>query len=131
LKFSDDPGKISGGKLINPETGNAGFTLSQLRNIDDKLPAIVEKMKVGHISRPIAITNEEGKQTLQLVYLISKSDSHPANLKEDYNTIQQWALNKKKGEVVDKWISDKISKTYFRINPSLQGCNFIHSWEVQ
>lgn len=131
LKFSDDPGKISGGKLINPETGNAGFTLSQLRNIDDKLPAIVEKMKVGDISRPIAITNEEGKQTLQLVYLISKSDSHPANLKEDYNTIQQWALNKKKGEVVDKWISDKISKTYFRINPSLQGCNFIHSWEVQ
>lgn len=131
LKFSDDPGKNSGGRLINPETGNAVFTLDQLRNIDEKLPGIVGKMKVGELSAPIAILNDEGKQTLQMVYLISKTQPHPANLKEDYNTIQQWALNKKKGDVIDKWISDKIAKTYFRINPAFQGCNFMHNWEIK
>lgn len=131
LKYSDDPGKINGGRLLNPETGDAAFTLSQLANVNQELPGLVQRMKVGDISRPIVIKNEEGKETLQLIYLISKTNSHPANLKEDYNTIQQWALNQKKSEVIDKWITEKISKTYFRISPAYQGCNFIHNWEIK
>jgi len=131
LKYSDDPGKISGGRLINPETGNAGFTLVQLGRIDKNLPAVVQKLKVGEVSRPLAIMNEEGKQTYQVVYLISKTEAHVANLKEDYNTIQDWALNKKKSEVINKWITEKISKTYFKIGPAYKDCNFEHNWEVR
>lgn len=131
LKYSDDPGKISGGRMVNPETGNAGFTLAQLGRVDQKLPGMVEKMKVGDISRPVTIMNEEGKQTFQILYLISKSEAHVANLKEDYNTIQEWAINKKKGETIDNWITEKISKTYFRINPAYQDCNFNHNWEIK
>jgi peptidyl-prolyl cis-trans isomerase SurA len=131
LKFSDDPGKINGGRLVNPETGNTGFTLAQLGRVDQKLPAIVEKMNAGDISRPVTIMNEEGKQTFQILYLVGKTQAHVANLKEDYNTIQEWALNKKKGETIDKWITEKISKTYFRINPAYQDCNLIHNWEIK
>lgn len=127
LKYSDDPGKISGGLIVNPNTGNTKFTPAQL---DPKVFAIINKMKVGDISGPISLLSDEGKPTTQLLYLVSQTESHVANLREDYNDIQEWALNKKKGESLDKWITDKISKTYFRISPAYNDCNFTHSWEL-
>lgn len=128
LKYSDDPDKISGGLIINPYTGNSHFAAEQL---DPKIMFAIEKLKVGEISKPTAITNEEAKQTFNLYYLKAITPVHKASLKEDYNSIQDWAINRKKAEAVDKWLSDKISKTYFRISPVYQDCNFVHSWEVK
>ncbi len=128
LKYSDDPGKINGGLIVNPNSGNTRFPAAQL---DPKVQSVVEKLKTGEVSRPIALLNDEGKQTLQLLYLANQTIPHRANLKEDYNEIQEWALNKKKGEVIDKWLSDKISKTYFRISEAYQDCTFMHDWEVK
>lgn len=128
LKYSDDPGKISGGVIINPSTGNTRFAPNQL---DQRVFNIVDKLKVGEVSRPVSIMNDEGKQTIQLLYLVDKTEPHKANLKDDYNEIQEWALNKKKAEVIDKWITNKISKTYFSINPAYKDCDFMHNWEVK
>lgn len=128
LKYSDDPSKINGGLLVNPNTGNTKFTGEQL---DPKLFAVIEKMAVGDVSRPIAIQNEEGKQTLNIVQLKSKTEAHKASLREDYNKIQAWALNKKKEEAMSKWLNDKISKTYFRIGERYATCNFKHDWTVK
>ena len=77
------------------------------------------------------MVNDEGKQSLNIYTLISRSQPHRANLKDDYSTIQEWALNKKRADTINKWIADKISKTYFRINENYQDCNFQHSWEVR
>ncbi|MGE5383039.1 MAG: peptidylprolyl isomerase [Omnitrophica WOR_2 bacterium] len=131
LKFSDDPGKINGGLLINPGTGNARFTPEQLSKYNTDISNAIEKMKVGEVSRPIAMENEEGKQTLRILYLEDVTDAHQANLKEDYNAIQEWALNKKKAEAIDEWISNKIAKTYFKINPAYKDCKFMHNWEIK
>lgn len=131
LKFSDDPGKINGGLLINPGTGNARFTPDQLSKYNTDISSAVERMKVGEVSRPIAMDNEEGKKTLRILYLEDVTEAHQANLKEDYNAIQEWALNKKKAEVIDEWISNKIAKTYFKINPAFKDCKFQHNWEIK
>lgn len=128
LKYSDDPGKINGGLIVNPNSGNTRFPAAQL---DLKVLNVVEKLNTGDVSRPIALLNDEGKQTLQLLYLATQTIPHRANLKEDYNEIQEWALNKKKGEVIDKWLSDKISKTYFRISEGYKDCKFMHDWEIK
>lgn len=138
LKYSEDPGKINGGRLINPATGNARFTDDQLTRLSgvrgDKWDIInntVRNMKVGDVSKPVVLSDDEGKKTLNIIYLVAQTEPHVANLKEDYNAIQEWALNKKKAEVIDKWISEKISKTYFRINPAYKDCNFVHNWEIR
>ncbi len=128
LKYSDDPGKINKGLMVNPATGNTRFTSDQL---DPKVLAVIEKLKVGEVSRPVTLENDEGKMTLQLLYLHAVSAEHKANLRDDYNAIQEWALNRKKGEAINKWIGDKISKTYFRISPQFNDCNFMHDWEVK
>lgn len=128
IKYSDDPGKINGAYLINEASGNNRFLSSQL---DPKILYSIEKLEPGDITRPIALINDESKQTLNLYMLKSRSQPHKANLKDDYSTIQEWALNKKRGDTINKWITDKISKTYFRINESYNDCQFRHSWEVK
>lgn len=128
LQFSDDPGKINGASMVNPATGNTRFVSGQ---IDPKVFFNIEKLNPGEISRPVVRVNEEEKKTVSLFYLKSRTEPHRANLKDDYSTIMEWAMNKKRGEVINKWIADKISKTYFRINESYLDCNFQHSWEVK
>jgi peptidyl-prolyl cis-trans isomerase SurA len=138
LKFSDDPGKINGGRMINPATGNARFTDDQLTRLTgtrgDKWDIVnntVRNMKVGDVSKPVVLSDDEGKKSLNIIFLVGQTEPHVANLKEDYNAIQEWALNKKKAETIDKWITEKISKTYFRINPAYKECNFVHNWELK
>lgn len=128
LKYSDDPSKINGGLLVNQNTGNTKFTSDQL---DPKIYAAVDKMAVGDISKPIALQNEEGKQTLNIFQLKSRTEAHKASIKEDYNMIQAWALDKKKQESMDKWLSDKITKTYFRIGERYENCAFKHDWTIK
>jgi peptidyl-prolyl cis-trans isomerase SurA len=128
LTFSDDPGKINGGLMVNPVTGNTRFTSSQL---DPKVFFVIDKMKIGDISKPMAMMNEETKQTINLYYLKTRTEPHRANLKDDYSTIQEWALGEKQNKAVDKWIGQKIGNTYFRINESYKDCSFRHTWEIK
>lgn len=128
LKFSDDPGKINGASMVNQNSGNTRFLEDQL---DPKVFFSISKLQVGEISKPVAMLNEESKQTLNLYYLKSKSEPHKANLRDDYSTIMEWAMNKKRGDSINKWISEKIAKTYFRINDSYLDCNFKHTWELK
>jgi peptidyl-prolyl cis-trans isomerase SurA len=128
LKFSDDPGKINGGLMVNPVTGNTRFTSSQL---DPKVFFVIDKMKVGDISKPMAMANEDDNKTINLYYLKTRTEPHRANLKEDYSRIQEWALGEKQNKAIDKWISQKIGSTYFRINESYKDCSFRHTWELK
>jgi len=128
LKFSDDPGKINGASMVNQSTGNTRFLEDQL---DPKVFFSINKLQPGEISKPVAMLNEESKQTLNLYYLKSKTEPHKANLRDDYSTIMEWAMNKKRGDTINKWISEKIAKTYFRINESYLNCKFKHTWELK
>lgn len=128
LKFSDDPGRINGGLLLNPMTGNTSFTANQL---DPKVFFAIDKMNVGDVSKPMAMINEEAKKTINLYYLKKRTDPHRANLKDDYSVIQEWALSEKKNKVINKWIGEKIGKTYFNINEYYTDCSFKHNWELR
>lgn len=128
LKFSDDPGKINGGLMVNPISGNTQFAANQL---DPKIFFVVDKMKVGDISKPMAMMNEEAKQTINLYYLKTRTEPHRANLKDDYSVIQEWALNEKQNKAIGKWIGQKIGTTYFRINEHYADCSFKHNWEIK
>jgi len=125
LKYSDDPGKINGALMINPQTNTSRFEAKQL---DPKVFFVVDKMKVGEISKAVPMTTEEGKQAFQLLYLKVRTDPHKANLKDDYNKIQNWALEEKKGKAIDDWIKSKTDKTYISIIDEFKNCNFQHKW---
>ena len=124
-RFSDDPSKTNGGLLINPLSGTIKFKADQL---DPKVFFVIDKLEVGDISNPVLYENEEGKQAYRILYLKNRTKPHRANLIDDYNEIQNWALEDKKNQTIKKWISNKISKTYIRLNEEYRDCDFRNNW---
>ncbi len=122
--YSDDPGKNSGGLMVNPVTGNSKFETSQ---IDAKVFFVIDKLKVGDLSAPV-LTTERGKQDYRIYYLKSRTSPHKANLEQDYARIQEVALEKKKNTMVDDWITTKLKKTYVAIMGDFTQCTFQRKW---
>jgi peptidyl-prolyl cis-trans isomerase SurA len=85
-------------------------------------------MKVGDISKPVPMTNEEGKEAYRLLYLKVRTEPHRASLKQDYSQIQEWALTKKRAETIEKWIAKKLQNSYVHVNDSYKSCTFTHKW---
>ncbi len=125
LKYSDNPNRINGGLLINPASGNSRFEASQ---IDREVFFVIDKMKVGDISKPVPMTNEEGKEAYRLLYLNVRTEPHQASLKEDYSQVQEWALNDKRAKTISAWIAKKISSSYVNVNENYKTCKFTHKW---
>ena len=131
-RFSDDEeGKLSGGLITNPYTGSTKFEMDQISQIDPNNPSLVftiDKLKIGETSSPSMTLGRDGKQVYQIIYVKSRTEPHRANLKEDYQRIQEEALARKKQNIVNAWIKKKIATTYIHIADGYKNCTFENKW---
>jgi peptidyl-prolyl cis-trans isomerase SurA len=125
-QYSELPAKIAGGLLINPYTGGTKFEASQL---DPQVSFLAEKMAVGELSDPVPMKTEDGKDAFRLLMLKTKTDPHMANLKDDYNRIQEWALQEKKQKAVEQWIRSKSKNAFVSIISDYRACTFEFDWK--
>lgn len=125
LKFSDHPGKVSGGVMINPFTNTTRFRNDE---IEQSLFFAIDNLEVGQITRPQPKLTDEGKQAFRLVKLTHRIDAHPATLEGDYDFIQQLALNEKRMRIVRNWVNNRITSTYIIINEEFRSCSFSSPW---
>lgn len=128
LKFSDHPGRINQGIMVNPYTGTSRFRVDELGQIDRNLVFIVDRLDVGQVSEPHTMMTEDGQQAYRLVKVVSRRDAHKANLQEDYDLIQQLALQQKELGVIRQWIARRLESTFVRINEEYRDCEFEHNW---
>jgi peptidyl-prolyl cis-trans isomerase SurA len=126
LKCSDDPGKVNGGLLQNANSGTTRWAADEL---DPKVFFVIDKLKVGEVSKAVQFTTEDGTQAYRLLYLKMRTDPHRANLKEDYDKIQAWALEKKNEEAIGKWVADKSKTAYIRIGDRFKDCELRYKWK--
>jgi peptidyl-prolyl cis-trans isomerase SurA len=120
IKFSDDRKyKRNGGLLVNPQNASNEFELDQLPQADYNA---VKDLNVGEISNPYQTTDEMGKMIFKITKLNERTKKHKANLKHDFSELQQMALQKKKQEEIQKWISEKKKNTYIHIDDSFDNC---------
>jgi peptidyl-prolyl cis-trans isomerase SurA len=124
-RFSDDPNKINGGLMVNAATQTTRFEPDQL---DPKVFYVIDKLEVGQISNPVPFKNDDNKDAYRILYLKEKSKPHKANMKDDYDRIQGWALGKKKEKALNEWVNQKVLETYIRINESYTDCAFSQTW---
>jgi peptidyl-prolyl cis-trans isomerase SurA len=126
LKFSDDnESKNNGGIIPNPQTGSSKFETAEL---DQTLFFTIDKLKVGEISEPVIMQTPDGKKAYRLLYLKSRSEPHRANLKDDYQRVQNIALTLKQSKTIDTWIKNKLKTTFVKIDEAYKSCNFKHDW---
>ncbi len=124
-KYSDDPGKNSGGMVINPYTGATKYEMDQL---EPQLSFAINRLEVGQISKPIPTQTEEGKEAFRLVKLVSRTEPHRANLEDDYNVIQEWALRQKQQVELIDWVDKNLDNAYIMVIDDYKDCNYISNW---
>jgi len=124
-KFSDDESKTTGGVMVNPYSGTNRFPIEQL---DVGLFMVIDKLKVGEISRPVSMQTEEGKNAYRIIRLQRRTEPHTANLKDDYQMIQEAALEDKKNRIISDWIIQKTKNTYINIIDDYNACIFQNKW---
>ena len=62
------------------------------------------------------------KASTELVF--SKINGHKATIAEDYQDLKEIVMEKRREEMLQKWILDKQKHTYVRINENWQKCDF-------
>jgi peptidyl-prolyl cis-trans isomerase SurA len=126
LKYSDDAEtRYNSGAIINQQSGTTKFETAEM---EAGLFFNVDKLKIGEYSAPLKFTTNDGKPAYRILYLKSRTAPHKANLKEDYQRLQNVALVKKQHKAIEAWINKKKATTYFRIDKSFADCNFRHDW---
>ena len=136
-KFSDDDSKNNGGYLTNVANGSNQFSIRDLQELEQSYPEyknlafLISRLEVGEISDPVPMTTNENKDAFRLIKVKSKTETHSANLKEDYNLIQTWALSKKRQEALGKWVSNKAAKAYIRLDDNYKNSEFYYDWNFQ
>jgi peptidyl-prolyl cis-trans isomerase SurA len=114
------------GRMINPATGNNFFEIADLE--PDIYFAIDTMKQVGSISKPFAFRAPNGETQFRVVKLMSRSNPHRANLREDYSKIQAAAIEEKKSLFLADWIKEKVNDTFIQIDPGFADCPNLQKW---
>lgn len=123
FRFSEDKqSRLNEGLMVNPINASTKFTLDELPTNEYN---IIKDLKIGEISEPFETKDENGKIAYKIVKIKTQVDSHRANLKDDYELIEQMALMVKQQEIVENWIREKKKKTYIHIDDSNIKCEFL------
>ena len=110
------------GLLPNPNNNTSKFEMQEL---PPEIAKVVDKMKVGEISEAFTmIPQKTGKEVCVIVKLKSRINGHKATITDDYQSLKNIVLEKRRAEVLDKWIREKQKRTFVRIKEGWNNCTF-------
>lgn len=124
----DDQSKNVGGYVLNYETGG---TILEVNKMDPTLYTLVDTMSVGAITPPTMYQADDGSIAFRIVKLVAKVDAHVADIRVDYDKIQNAARNDKETEILDRWFGKNIKKTYLMIADDYKDCEALRPIIVQ
>ena len=110
------------GLMPNPQTNTSKFEMQQL---PQEIAKVVDGMNVGEISKAFTMVNEkDGKEVCAIVNLKSRINGHKATITDDYQNLKEIVMDKRREEMLEKWIVEKQKHTYVRINDNWKNCSF-------
>lgn len=125
IRFSSHKdSRMNGGKFVSTNPSER-ITWFMLEDLNPDLYSRIRDMKVGEISEPFRTMDENNKEVFRIVRLDNVKPAHLANLKDDYQTIYNAALAEERSKAIEKWITDKIDRTYIRISEEFRTCDFL------
>ena len=124
-KYSeDDNSKFTGGR-IPAKDGSSFVTIDQL---DKYLVLMLKDLKVGEYSKATEFTDASGKKGIRIVEILSKTEPHRENLKDDYDKVAQRALEEKKNDALEEWFAKKIPTFYVNVADEYKSCPEMKKW---
>lgn len=120
-KYSNGDSKGSDGKVMNPYYGDAHMTSDFL---DPYTKAAIMSLKEGEYSKPFLSSDNRGIRVIKIVRLDLDVKEHKANMKDDYLTLQRYALEDKNSKLIDEWVKDKVQGVYIKVDDEYKDCKF-------
>jgi peptidyl-prolyl cis-trans isomerase SurA len=125
-KFSQDTDtRNNGGLIVNPYSGESTFDLTRM---DPALYARVNNLQKNEMTDVFYDETREGKKMYKVMIMKDRTNTHIADMVDDYVKVQNLALQKKKQETIAKWSKEKIGDTYIKISNEYQKCTFDKNW---
>ena len=126
LLFSDEKEtKFNGGVLINPQTGDTRF---ELTNLDPVLYSQIRNLKDEEISLPLIEEDRSGLKKYKILKVSNRYDEHVADYSLDYSRVKSLALKEKQLNIIKEWMAEKIESTYVNVNRDSRSCDFSNNW---
>jgi peptidyl-prolyl cis-trans isomerase SurA len=127
LYSSDKNTRNNGGLVTSQQTGSSKF---QMNELEPDVSKLVTSLNVNDISQPFLGIDDKQRQVYKIIKLLSRTNSHAANLQEDYQFLTENFLQKKQEDTYRTWISKQQAKTYIHIDDLYGNCNFkLKSWK--
>lgn len=127
LILSDDKDtKLNRGIMANVNYATGDVTSRfEMQELPQDIAKIVANMAVGDVSPAVRIINEKtGSEICALIKLKSRVEGHRASMNEDFQVLKGIVEEKRKNEVIQKWLAEKIKNTYTRIAPGWRDYTF-------
>ncbi len=115
------------GLMVNLKDGyseNYGTPKFEFQELPPDISKVVYDMEVGQISKPFTMVNDKMKEVVAIVKLKARTESHRANISDDYQILKNMVENKKREELLNDWILRKQKTTYVRISDGWKDCDF-------
>ncbi len=121
--FSQDKNTaMNAGLMLNEKNGTSKF---EYQDLPQEVAKVVYSMNAGEISKPFTMINPNtNKEVVAVVKVKSKTDTHKANLKDDYQMLKNYYENQEREKYLTNWISKKQKETYISIDSAWQKCEF-------
>ena len=96
----------------------------------------IDGLKQGDISKVIEYESRTGDKQFRIVKILTRTEPHVANIKDDYSKIRMAALEEKKGQHIMDWIDSKIKHNFIeiKIKPTdslgkeISKCDILQKW---
>jgi peptidyl-prolyl cis-trans isomerase SurA len=127
-KYSeDDNSKFTGGRITASD--GSGSTFVTIDQLDKDLVLMLKDLKVGEYSAPTEFMDQSArKKAVRIVDILSKTEPHRENLKDDYDKVAQRALEEKKNEVLEQWFNKMLPTFYINVDKDYASCPELKGW---
>ena len=123
LRSEDSMTKVSGGKILDPETGERYIPLNRL---DANLYRSVLLLEdIGDISEPRSFTlsSPQGARAYRIIRLDEQIPEHLASMELDYERLKNIALQQKQLVEYTKWLEELKDEVYIEYRIDLPNSN--------
>ncbi|MDO5615222.1 MAG: peptidylprolyl isomerase [Cruoricaptor ignavus] len=124
-KYSDDKTtKFNGGTL----TGQDGSDKIEKMDLPPTLAYQIAGLKPNDIT-DVFQSEDNQRKVVTIVKVNEEIPAHQLDIVTDYERIKNMALERKKSQIVEKWVKEKLPDTFISINSRYDNCTFKTSWK--
>lgn len=128
FKFSDDKKtKFNAGVI----TGGDGSSKIERESVPGVISYELAGLNKGDITTAFDDEDERKRKVVKIIKVEDVIPSHQITLETDYDRIKQMALNKKKSEMIEKFVNSKLPTTFISIDGRYDSCDFKGNWKKE